>query len=264
MNVLTYELRLFFVALQFLTRFPTPAWVGYRDEWLNRCVRYFPVVGALVGGVGAAIAVVAANVWTPPVAAALALASTVWITGAFHEDGLADTSDALLGQVSRERALEIMKDSRIGTYGSVALVLSLAMRWSLVTAMIESSVAFAAVALVASHAAGRAAAVVLSAVLPYGGDEAHAKAKPLARHVHRGDAVCAVMLATLPLALACALRRPHDAVVLMAGAGLVAAVVVARARRVLQRRLGGYTGDALGAAEQAVEVGVLLALAVRA
>ena len=129
-NHLSHELRLFFVALQFLTRLPIPAWVsqddGFDPGWLNACVRYFPLVGVLVGGCGAAVLALASLGWPPLVVAVLAVAATVWVTGALHEDGLADTFDALGSQVSRDEALSIMKDSRIGTYGAVALALGLA------------------------------------------------------------------------------------------------------------------------------------------
>ena len=122
---LVHELRLFFVAWQFLTRLPVPGWVGHEPAWLNRAVRYFPLVGMLVGAAGAVMAWCAQLVWPPAVAATLAVATTLWLTAAFHEDGLADTFDALLGAAPRDKALEIMKDSRIGSYGAAVLVLGL-------------------------------------------------------------------------------------------------------------------------------------------
>jgi adenosylcobinamide-GDP ribazoletransferase len=188
LRALTHELRLLFVALQFLTRVPVPAWVGYEPHWLNRSVRHFPLVGAGVGVVGAAVAVAAAQLWPAPVAATLAVAATMWLTACFHEDGLADTFDALLGATSRDRALAIMKDSRIGTYGAAALVLGLLLRVGLLAEMLRHDVGLAAACCVAGHAAGRACAVALMAALPYGGDDAHAKAKPLAREVRASDA----------------------------------------------------------------------------
>ena len=118
-----HELRLFFIALQFFTRLPVPRWVGYEPEWLHQSARHFPLVGALVGVVGAAVLWAALWLFPMPVAVVLSMVATVLLTGAFHEDGLADTCDALGGAVSRERALEIMKDTRIGSYGAIGLLL---------------------------------------------------------------------------------------------------------------------------------------------
>ena len=102
-NGFVHELRLFFVALQFLTRLPVPRWVGHESGWLNECVRHFPTVGAFVGIFGAVVMHLAVPWWPPLVVAALTVSATVWLTGAFHEDGLADTFDALGGAVSRDR-----------------------------------------------------------------------------------------------------------------------------------------------------------------
>lgn len=256
------ELRWLLVALQFLTRLPVPAWVareGWSPDWLNRCVRHFPLVGAAVGATGAAVALAAVALWPPWVAAALSVAATVWLTAAFHEDGLADTADALLGAAPRDKALAIMKDSRIGTYGAAALVLSLLLRVLLLAELLRDSPPLAAAVCVAAHAGGRAAAVALMAALPYGGDEDQAKAKPLARAVRVGDAVVALLLGAAFLAVpALVLPGPgQGSRVLAAACGLALLVLVLR--RWLQRRLGGYTGDTLGACEQLGEITVALA-----
>lgn len=264
-----HELRMFFIALQFLTRVPVPAWVcnGFQPAWLNRCVVHFPLVGALVGGVGAAVLWLASLWWTPLVAALLAVATTVWITGAFHEDGLADTFDALGGSVPRERALEIMKDSRIGTYGAAALGLGLTLRVALLAAVASADLAAAALALVAAHALGRAAAVAVMARLPYAGDVEHAKAKPLATSVPASTATGALVAAVVLLAgiaAVAALFSPAaaaDWVWRWSAAPLAAVGVVWLMCRWLRARLGGYTGDTLGATEQMTEIAVLMALA---
>lgn len=259
---LRHELRLFFVALQFLTRLPAPRWVGFEPAWLNRSVRHFPLVGALVGSAGAAVACGAQWLWPPLVAATLAVAGTLWLTVAFHEDGLADSADALLGAAPRERALAIMKDSRIGTYGAAALLLSLLARVTLLADLLARGATGAACALVASHGAGRALAVWLMAMLPYAGDEAHAKAKPLAREVRPRDAAWALVTAALALAAAAwtgtvdAARGPVLATMAAAVVLLLALLLTLRAW--LWRRLGGYTGDTLGAAEQLGELLVML------
>jgi adenosylcobinamide-GDP ribazoletransferase len=259
LRALTHELRLLFVALQFLTRVPVPAWVGYEPHWLNRSVRHFPLVGVGVGAVGAAAACAAALLWPAPVAATLSVAVTLWLTACFHEDGLADTFDALLGATSRDRALMIMKDSRIGTYGAAALVVGLLLRIGLLAQMLRHDLLLAAACLVAGHAAGRAGAVALMATLPYGGDDAHAKAKPLAREVRASDAAWAVAVGLAALALvgpASGSASQAALAVAVAAAGLWALLAVLRAW--LRRRLGGYTGDTLGACQQLGEILVWL------
>jgi adenosylcobinamide-GDP ribazoletransferase len=261
---LRHELRLVCIALQFLTRVPAPAWVGYRPAWLNASARHFPLIGAFVGGVGALVLMVAAAWWPPAVAALLSLAATLVLTGAFHEDGLADTFDALGGAVPRERALAIMKDSRIGTYGAVALVCVLAARVLLLATLCARMPAAAAAALVLSQCWGRAAAVWLMARLPYAGDAEHAKAKPLATAVRVAEVVGAMFWAATIGALIAWLApwsSPGQAAMRL-GAAFAATVIVALAmRRWLTRRLSGYTGDTLGATEQLAEVAILLALA---
>ena len=257
---LVHELRLFFVAWQFLTRLPVPGWVGHEPAWLNRSVRYFPLVGMLVGTAGAAMAWCAQLVWPPAVAATLGVGTTLWLTAAFHEDGLADTFDALLGAAPRDKALEIMKDSRIGSYGAAVLMLGLLLRVLLLAELLARDPLLALAACVAAHTAGRAAAVALMALLPYAGDEAHAKAKPLAREVRRADAAWAVGSAAALLALAALAALPGPAAVgTFSSAAGALLVLVALLRHWLQRRLGGYTGDTLGTAEQLGEMAVLLA-----
>ena len=261
-----HELRMGFVALQFLTRVPVPRWVttGFDERWLNRCVVHFPLVGMLVGGFGAGVLWLAGLGWPPLVAALLSVAATVWLTGAFHEDGLADTFDALGGRVPRERALAIMKDSRIGTYGAAALGLTLALRVCLLAELARIEPGAAVLALIGAHLLGRAAAVGLMACLPYAGDLAHARAKPLATRVPPHLALAALLCAALLLIGAAAVAWIEAGMsgglllVRWVAAAAAALAVVRSMRRWLRARLGGYTGDTLGASEQLTEVAVLL------
>jgi adenosylcobinamide-GDP ribazoletransferase len=257
---IVHELRLFFIALQFLTRVPVPRWCGHEAHWLNQCVRYFPLVGALVGGVGALTLAAASMRWPPTVAAALAVLTTLWSTGAFHEDGLADTFDALGGNVPRDKALAIMKDSRVGTYGVCALMLVLGLRVGLLGELLEHGTAHACLALSGSNVFGRGGAVLLMGLLPYAGDVEHAKAKPLAVAVPR-NGVTLAMVMTVALAVLLAANSTCAGAQRWAIAVLAALGVVLSMRRWLVRRLGGYTGDTLGATEQLCEVAVLGVLA---
>ena len=248
-------MRLFLVALQFLTRLPVRL-SRFEPAWLNDCVRHFPLVGALVGAVGAAVLVVAAQLWPAWVAAVLALAATVALTGGFHEDGLADSFDALGGVVPRDKALAIMKDSRIGSYGALALALSLLLRAALLAVLATRPLLGAVAALLASHALARAAAVGVMVSLPYGGDAEQAKAKPLALAVAPLNFGIALGWCGLLGAALAAWGMPLPRLLLALAAAALAALLM---RQWLQRRLGGYTGDGLGATEQLAEIAVLLA-----
>jgi len=280
MKALAHELRLLLIALQFLTRVPVPAWVGFEPLWLQSCLRYFPVVGALVGMAGALVLAATAAWWPPAVAVVLSMAFTVWLTGGFHEDGLADTCDALGGTVSRERALEIMKDSRIGSYGALALILMLGLKGAVLAALAtplfnelgsaEAShvhqvlLAWTMMALVWCHAASRLVPVVLIRCLPYGGDMAHAKAKPLAMQV----STTGVLLAAFNTALVAGLMwlwlawtgwPTGTLLTALWQSTLAMALGALVCGRWFKRRLQGFTGDTLGASQQITEVMGLLA-----
>lgn len=272
-RALCHELRLAAVALQFLTRVPVRL-KSFDPAWLHASARHFPLVGALVGVFGAVVLAGAGLLWSAPVAVLLSMAATIWLTGGFHEDGLADTCDGLGGAVDRERALAIMKDSRLGSYGALGLVLTLALKAAALVALVQSPVVLDAMvrslapaaavpwamaaALVLGHGASRAATVALLAALPYAGDVAHAKAKPLAQQVGAGGAVVALAWALLWAVLAVAAGWPAWRVALaLLAMGAVACVCA----RWLLRRLGGYTGDTLGATQQWCEVALYLALA---
>lgn len=251
---LVHEVRLAFIALQFFTRVPVPKWVGFEPEWLHQSARHFALIGIVVGTVAAAVLWTGSRMWPLPVAVLLSMASTMWLTGGFHEDGWADTCDGLGGAVARERALEIMKDSRIGAYGAMGLLTMLALKAATLASL---PVAWGCAALLLGHTASRAASTALIRFLPYAGDPEHAKAKPLAQRMSSAGFVVScgwVLLIAIGLSLAHApWRLPVAAglLVVIAGAGWCA--------RWFRRRLGGVTGDTLGAAQQLTEVLLLLA-----
>jgi adenosylcobinamide-GDP ribazoletransferase len=191
------------------------------------------------------------------VAVLLSMAATVWLTGAFHEDGLADTCDGLGGAASRERALAIMKDSRIGTYGAVGLLLVLALKAAALHALALRDLHAALLALPLAHALSRAVAVALLVLLRYAGDAEHAKAKPMAMQASARALWVAVGWCAAGLAVALLIGWRVRDVLVMALAAAAAAVLMARWLRV---RLGGFTGDTLGAAQQGAELAVYLAL----
>ena len=244
------QVRLLLVGLQFLTRIPVPHLPTFEEAWITRATRYFPLVGQIIGGLCALTLLAAGQIWNTGIAAALALAVGIALTGAFHEDGLADTADGLGGGLTPARRLEIMKDSRIGTYGAVTLVLALMLK---ALALADLPLATAALALLAAHGAGRAAAVVAMRLTPYAVAGEAQKWKPTPQGVRTVEMGCAVGLALWPMAF-----LPSGAIVAgLAGGGVLALVLTLVARRLI----GGHTGDVLGAIEQVFEVGFLLGVA---
>ncbi len=254
------ELRLAAVALQFLTRVPVPV-KDFDGDALHASARHFPLVGALVGVCAGAVLWAASAWWPATVAVLLSMAATAWFTGAFHEDGLADTCDGLGGAVTRERALAIMKDSRLGSYGALGLGLTLALKVAALTTLVQLSPMYAAAACVVAHGVSRATAVMVLAVLPYAGDMAQAKAQPLARPAGWRTPMAAVVWSVgLAAALGAAVPE-HVPALRSASAVLSACMVAAVCAAWFRRRLGGWTGDTLGAVQQWSELAVYLALA---
>lgn len=244
------QIDLFLCAVQFLTRLPTPDLKGFESDWISRSARYFPLVGMLVGAICAAVFWGASQLWQGQLPAWLAIAIGVLVTGAFHEDGLADTADGLGGGSDPARRLTIMKDSRIGTYGGLALLLTLAVK---AAALASLPAALAAWALVAGHAAARGASVVTMRALYYVGAAETAKWKPAPADLTPAEVAVALLIAAAPLAFG-----TWGAVVgALAFGGLFAGVMALTARRLL----GGYTGDVLGAVEQVFELGFMLGVA---
>ncbi len=245
-----HELELLICAFQFLTRLPTPALPQFEPAWISRSAKYFPLVGQLVGAISGVVMLLAAKLWPLPVAAALAVVVAILITGAFHEDGLADTADGLGGGHDVATRLAIMKDSRIGTYGALALGLSLLVKiGALATIPPEMAVGL----LIFGHGAARFAAVIPMALLPYAGDPAQAKARAATERVLGEDVAVAAVLMLWPLFFV-------SAVPVVAGA--VCGILLAKVLALTARRLvGGQTGDILGAIEQLFELGFVLGAA---
>jgi adenosylcobinamide-GDP ribazoletransferase len=243
------ELEYFFGALRFFTRLPVPVWVGHSAEALDRSARYFPAVGLVIGGIGALVFLGASLFWPQAVAVLLSMAATIYATGAFHEDGLADMVDGLGGGWDKLRILEIMKDSRVGSYGVVALVLALLGKFVLLVALDATLVPFA---LLAGHAVSRFCSTVLLATMDYVREDLLAKAKPLATRLSGGE-----MLVALGFVIAVLALLPLEKAV--AGCALATLATFWLAGK-FKRWLGGYTGDCLGATQQVSEIAFYLGL----
>lgn len=239
------ERDVFLTALMFFTRIPVPTWLHYHYEahYLQESARYFPLVGILVGALSALSYTFAHYIFDDILAILIAMATSILLTGAFHEDGWADSCDALGGGQDKAHTLQIMKDSRLGTYGVIGLFLMLSLKASALY-QLSFSPNFALI-LITGHALSRFVAISLVWDTPYVRDDASSKSKPLATQMSYTallQAACWGCLPLLCLAPRCWLTLP----------------ILALGRffwsRYLQQRLGGYTGDILGASQQLSEI----------
>lgn len=250
--MLRAQLELFFIALGFFTRLPVPGWVEFSPEKLGQAARFLPWIGWIVGLIGAAVYGLAVQVLPVDVAIVLAMAATIRATGAFHEDGWADTCDGLGGGWSRAQILKIMKDSRIGSYGAIGLVLMLLAKYLALADLAAEQDYPLIAALLVAHPLSRLAAVSLMVVLDYARADDSAKSASVARRPTAAELGIATLGGILPLLL---LNAGEALTVLV-----LTAVVSVLAMRTFARRLGGYTGDCLGATQQVAELAIYLGI----
>lgn len=253
------ELRIFLAAIQYFTRIPVPAWVGHAPDRLAQAARYLPMTGMLVGAVAAAVLWLGALVLPLPLAVGLSMAAGILITGAFHEDGLSDYADGL-GAADKEKILAIMKDARTGVYGVIALVLVLLLKHQALVALGgRRAMLYVAASLIAAHALSRTMAVSIMLTQRYVRVDDSARAHHAAQPLSYGSFAFALLtsMAALGLLLAAG-ARPQSIVAALAAAVLMRAYLAWR----FQQRLGGYTGDCLGAVQQLTELVFYLGLLV--
>ncbi|MFA0413526.1 adenosylcobinamide-GDP ribazoletransferase [Vibrio renipiscarius] len=239
-----YQLQLFWLALGFFSRLPIPSSTPYSELRMNQAGRYFGVVGVLLGAICGGLYCLFSLLWPANVAVLLTMASSLLLTGAFHEDGLTDMADGIGGGMTLERRLTIMKDSRIGTYGAATLVMALLAKYVLLTEVASITSMF--LTILVTYTLSRCVAASLIFDMPYVADLDSSKSKPLANRQSKTD--LAVLIATAVLS---ALLLP----VALAALLLIAAIIFrALFKTWLIRRIGGFTGDCLGAAQQLMEL----------
>ncbi|WP_374519405.1 adenosylcobinamide-GDP ribazoletransferase [Undibacterium squillarum] len=250
---LLHQLRLFLIAMQFFTRVPVPAWVGFQPAWLQQSSRYFPAVGWLVGAVAAGVYSFAAQWWVNVIAVLLSMIATILLTGAFHEDGFADVCDGFGGGYTPQRVLEIMKDSRIGAYGAIGIFLMLTTKFAL---LFSTPLVLVVPALLLAHPLSRLMSCSLIFLMRYAREEG--KAKPLAERMSSNEFGIACLTVIAPAGLLILwqpllLDRLLPALLLMVFATFIMA-------RMFMRKIGGFTGDCLGGVQQVTEVAFYLGL----
>ena len=243
------EVRIFFTALMFFTRIPCPKWIDHSPEYLTKSSRYFPLVGIIMGGIGALVYYGSSFIFPHPVALLISMITTILATGAFHEDGLADMCDGFGGGWTKQDILRIMKDSRTGTYGVVGLCSVLALKFASLY-YIDSKLI--PLVLIAGHSLSRFAASTLLYTLDYVRDDEQSKAKPAAQRMSTGSLLAGALFGIAPLIL---FFNYYIFLVLIP-------VFAIRwyLGRFFVKWIGGQTGDCAGAAQQICEVVFYLSL----
>jgi adenosylcobinamide-GDP ribazoletransferase len=271
------QFSLFLVAVQFLTRLPMPPLREFEPNRLSRSARYFPLVGALIGLLGAGVWWLSSLCFPPPVAVGLGMSASLLLTGALHEDGFADVCDGFGGGASRESILAIMKDSRVGAYGAIGIAMMLGLKWATLVSLPSAALP---ILFVGAHMMSRWCATGLIWRLQYARTDADAKSRPFAGGLSTADWVLSGALGALALLVSLALPAlraslpaslPLRALIVpAAGADLpwarillsaaaAAAAITFLAGAYFKKRIGGYTGDCLGAVQQLAELSYLLA-----
>jgi len=231
-----------------------PNFVDFQESELNHSAKYFPLVGLIVGILGALSFYLASLALPQSVAVLISMASTIYLTGAFHEDGLADSADGLGGGWDKDKILTIMQDSRLGTYGAVALFLVLLTKYQALNLLHP---AFVVVTLIAGHALSRLCAVWVMATADY--VKPAGKTKPLATQISFSHLLLANAFGFLPFLINIGLLiHSQHAPLLIVKFVLLTLVPVYLSwwwwREKLLKNLGGYTGDTLGATQQITEL----------
>lgn len=241
------ELKIFFTAVMFYSRIPVPKGTGYSSEHLNRATKYFPLMGIIIGGFGALVFTAGNFILPLSVSVVASLALMILLTGGFHEDAIADFCDGFGGGYGKERIMKIMKDSFIGTYGTLALVILLLSKFVLLT---EVELQFIPFLILAAHAVSRVNSVLLIFTANYVRNDDSSKSKPVGEKHSLGDLWVAIFFGVLPLFLLPLIFLPLMLLLLV--------LIFFYFRYYVKKKIGGYTGDVLGALQQFSEVAVYL------
>ncbi len=240
------ELAYLFSGLSFYTRIPCPSWVKYSPQNLNKSRKYLPLIGLMIGAFAALVFYVCQWLLPASVSIALSMIATVYLTGAFHEDGLADCADGFGGGWDKTQILSIMKDSRMGAYGTISLVLILGLKCLLLWELKLISTELMMLALVVGHSISRLMASLIMQFYNYVSEDITSKSKTVTSvKLSRGELIWSVV----PLVIVLTLTTPQ---LLIAIPPLL--LVTWYLATVFKKRIGGYTGDCLGATQQLTEV----------
>jgi len=249
------QLHIFFTALMFYTRIPCPKNIDHNPDYLNKASRYFPLIGWIVGGTSFAVYYLSAILFTNEIAVIVSIIAGILTTGAFHEDGFADVCDGFGGGWTKEKILLIMKDSTIGAYGAIGVVLLFLLKFqailnALFTLKIgnEDSIIYNFLIFISAHSVSRLSAISIVFTHQYSREDASSKSKPIAQNFTWKEVTGALFFGLLPLVVLSFFQWQL----------LLAFIPVFIARfflaRYFQKWIDGYTGDCLGATQQVCEV----------
>lgn len=244
--MVTKEWNTLLTALMFYTRIPVPGNILFSADELNRSTRYFPFMGFVVGIAGALVFWGSGFIFPHAVAVIFSMVATIYITGAFHEDGFADFCDGFGGGYTKSKILEIMKDSRLGTYGAIGLFLILMLKFQCLS--LFSGIDYIKI-LIAAHVFSRLSPVVIIYSTSYVREDAESKVKPIGHKGSLKTLLIAVITGILSLML-----MPFSLVFLLILLGISVSIFIVF-RRYIIHKIGGYTGDVLGALQQLTEIG---------
>ena len=247
MTFIRKEIQVFFTALMFYTRIPCPKWVNHDAEYLNKATRYFPLIGWIVGGACAIVFYGASLYLSKEISLILSFVSGILITGAFHEDGFADVCDGFGGGWTKERILDIMKDSRVGAYGVIGLISIFLFKFYLLLSIDSRLIPLV---IFSAHAYSRFCAASFILTHNYVRENEDSKAKPVAKSLSISNFIIALLFGITVLLVFKSLTIfilliPVYTIKLLLG-------------RYYKKWIGGYTGDCLGATQQVCEVGFYL------
>jgi adenosylcobinamide-GDP ribazoletransferase len=251
------ELHIFLSAVMFYTRIPCPKEVGHNPEYVNLSLRYLPFIGWIIGGVYGTAILFVSYVLIPEISVLTGLTISILLTGAFHEDGLADVCDGFGGGWTKEKILAIMKDSRLGTYGVVALVLTFAFKFYLVLDLFRILPSFSfVIVIISSHSLSRAMAVVVPYFLSYARQQQESKACVSPVRIKVSVLLIAFLFGMTPV---CFLLFLHGWIIVLVI--LPTFLMTIFLMHYFNKWIGGYTGDCLGATQQVNEIVFLLGTA---
>lgn len=249
------QIRIFFTALMFYSRIPCPKWVDHSDGYLNKATRYFPLIGWIVAGFSVLFFSLFWYLEEPVIGIILSMIASIWITGAFHEDGFADVCDGFGGGWTKEKILTIMKDSQVGAYGAIGIFLLLATKFLLLYRLLtinEGGLVFMIAIIVSGHSLSRFIAATFIYTHEYSRADASSKVKPVGKKISFGELFTAGVFGLLPMLI----FQDYYIFLLVIPVYLVKWLL----GRYYQKWIDGYTGDCLGATQQVTEVVYYLSL----
>ncbi|MDN3548204.1 adenosylcobinamide-GDP ribazoletransferase [Mucilaginibacter aquaedulcis] len=253
------ELQIFFTAVSYYTRIPVPALLPYSADFLNSSNRYITLIGWVVGAFSFSIFYLTNYIWGISIALILSIAASILFTGALHEDGFADVCDGFGGGFTKDRILEIMKDSSLGTYGTIGIVFIIALKFLALQQILNiagNEFWILLLIFIVSNAISRFIAISLIYSYPYVGKEGVSKAKPATENPDIHNLWIALSFILIPLTALIVLS--HKPWLLL----MIVPLLIQRQAmgKYFKRKIGGYTGDCLGAVQQVAELIIYMSI----